>query len=157
MVRALMLRDGRVHEIAGRQYLYIISSLLFAPIILLTKSVLLWLVLILVADVTISFSFMLRTPGTPTLAGVRGFLAAIASGFLSAGLWLLVRLGPLDFLHRSTPSAIAYSLAFLSLWTLGFAAVYLYIAHDLLPNARTAASSALGALFNSRLGETAND
>jgi hypothetical protein len=155
IVRALMLRDGMVQEIARRQYLYIISSVIFAAITLLTKSVLLWLVLILVAEVMISFSFMLRTAGTPVSAGIRGFLAAIASAFLSAGLWLLVRFGPLDFLHRSTTSAITCTLAFLTLWTLVIAAVYLYIAHDLLPDARTLAGSALGVLFNSHSEETA--
>ena len=155
ILQALMMRDGKVHEIARRQYLYVISLVIFAAITLLTKSVLLWLVLILVADVTISFSFMLRTAGMPTSAGVRGFLAALASAFLSAGLWLLVRFEPLDFLHRSTTSAIACTLTFLSLWTLVIAAVYLYIAHDLLPNARTLAGSALGALFNSYSEETA--
>jgi hypothetical protein len=145
IVRALMVREGKVREIARRQYLYIISSVIFAAITLLSKSVLLWLVLILVADVTISFSFMLRTPGTPASAGVRGFLAAMASAFLSAGLWLLVRFGPLGFLHRSTTSAITCTLAFLALWVLVIAAVYLYIAHDLLPSVRTLAASALGA------------
>ena len=154
-VQGLMRRCGKVHEIARRQYLYIISVGIFAAITLLTKSVLLWLVLIPVADVMISLSFMLRTAGMPTLAGVRGSLAALASAFLSAGLWLLVRFEPLDFLHRSTTSAIACTLAFLSLWTLVIAAVYLYIAHDLLPNARTLVGSALGALFNGRSEETA--
>jgi hypothetical protein len=155
IVQGLMRRCGKVHEIARRQYLYIISLVIFAAITLLTKSVLVWLVLILVAEVMISFSFMLRTAGTPTSAGVRGSLAALASAFLSAGLWLLVRFEPLDFLHRSTTSAIACTLAFLSLWTLVIAAVYLYIAHDLLPNAITLAGSALGALFNSHSEETA--
>jgi hypothetical protein len=155
IVQGLMRRCGKVHEIARRQYLYIISLVIFAAITLLTKSVLLWLVLILVADVMISFSFMLRTAGMRTSAGVRGSLAALASAFLIAGLWLLVRFEPLDFLHRSTTSAITCTLAFLALWALVIAAVYLYIAHDLLPDARTLAGSALGALFNGRSEETA--
>jgi hypothetical protein len=129
IVQALMVRYGKVREIARRQYLYIISLVIFAAITLLTKSVLLWLVLILLADLTLSLSFMLRSSAnTPSSAGVRGFLAALASTLLSTGLWLLVRFGPLDFLHRSTTSAIAYTLAFSSLWILLIAAVYLYIA-----------------------------
>lgn len=155
ILQALMLRCGRVHEIARRQYLYIVSLVIFAAITLLAKSVLLWLVLVLVADILISFSFMLRTEGTSTSAGVRGSLAALASAVLTAGFWLFVRFEPLDFLHRSTTSAIACTLAFLALWMLVIAAVYIYIAHDLLPNARTWAGSALGALFNSHSEETA--
>jgi hypothetical protein len=150
IVRALMLRDGKVQEIAKRQYVYIISSVIFGAITLLSKSVLLYLVLVLVADVTISFSFMLRTSGTPASAGLRGFLAAMASAFFSAGLWLLVRLGPLDFLQRSTTPAIARTAIFLSLWMLVIAAVYLYLAHDLLPGPRALVASALASLFNRR-------
>jgi hypothetical protein len=103
----------------------------------------------------ISFSLMLRTAGVPTSAGVRSSLAALASAFLTAGLWLLVRFEPLDFLQRSTTSAIASTLAFLPLWMLVIAAVYVYIAHDLLSNGRALAGSALGALFDGRSEETA--
>jgi hypothetical protein len=153
--QALMLRYGEVSEIARRQYLYIILLTIFAAISLLTKSVVFSLVVILVADVTISFSFMLRSTGTPTSTGVHGSVAALGSALLSGGLWLLVRACPLDFLHRSTTSAIVCTLVLLSLWTLVIAAVYLYIAHDLFPNARTMAGSALRALFNSRSEEPA--
>ena len=159
IVQALMLRFGKVHQIARRQYLYITCLVIFAAVALLTKSVLLWLVLILVADIMISFSFMLQPSGTSILAqtsaGVRGFLAALTSALLGAGLWLVLRFESFDFLQRSTAQAVTYTLAFLSLWILVIAAVYLYIAHDLLPNARTLVGSALGALFNSRLEETA--
>ena len=157
IMQALMLRHGKVHEIAKRQYLYIICLMIFAGIALLTKSVLLWLVLILTAEVTISLSFMLRTANTPTSAGVRGSLAALASALLGVSLWLLVRFEPFDFLRQSTTSAIVYTLAFSALWTLVIAALYLYIGHDLLSEAKTLAVSALGTFFNSRPEEPAND
>jgi hypothetical protein len=156
IMQALMLRHGKVHEIAKRQYVYIICLVIFAVVALLIKSVLLWLMLILIAEVTISLSFMLRTPNTPS-AGVRGSLAALASALLGVSLWLLVRFEPFDFLRQSTTLAIAYTLAFSSLWTLVIAALYLYIGHDLLSEARTLAVSALGAFFNSRPGQPAND
>jgi hypothetical protein len=152
-----MLRHGKVNEIAKRQYLYIFCLVIFAVVALLTKSVLLWLMLILIAEVTISLSFMLWTPNTTTSAGVRGSLAALASALLGMSLWLCVRFEPFDFLRQSNTSAIAYTLAFSSLWTLVIAALYLCIGHDLLSEARTLALSALGAFFNSRSEEPAND
>jgi len=155
IIQALMVRHGKVHEIAKRQYLYIICLVIFSAIALLTKSVLLWLVLILMAEVAISLSFMLRTANMPISAGVRGSLAALASALLGVGFWLLVRFQLFDFLRQSTMSAIAYSLAFSSLWTLAIATIYLYIAHDLFPNARTLAASALSDLFNTRPAEPA--
>jgi hypothetical protein len=157
IMQALMLRHGRVNEIARRQYLYIICLVVFSVIALLTKSVLLWLMLILIAEVTISLSFMLRPPSAATSAGGRGFLAALASALLGVSLWLLVRFEPFDFLRQPTTSAIAPTLAFLSLWILVIAALYLYIAHDLLSEVRTLAVSALGTFFNSRPEEPAND
>jgi hypothetical protein len=157
IMQALLLRHGKVNEIAKRQYLYIFCLVIFAVVALLTKSVLLWLMLILIAEVTISLSFMLWTPNTTTSAGVRGSLAALASALLGMSLWLCVRFEPFDFLRQSNTSAIAYTLAFSSLWTLVIAALYLYIGHDLLSEARTLALSALGAFFNSRSEEPAND
>jgi hypothetical protein len=74
---------------------------------------------------------------------------------LGVGFWLLVRFQLFDFLRQSTMSAIAYSLAFSSLWTLAIATIYLYIAHDLFPNPRTLAASALSGLFNTRPAEPA--
>ena len=157
ILQALMLRHGKVHEIARRQYLYIICLLIFSGIALLTKSVLLWLILILIAEIMISLSFMLRTPNTTTSAGVRGSLAALLSAVLGMSLWLFVRFGPFDFLRQSTTLAIAYTLAFSSLWILVVAALYLYIGHDLLSEARTLGVSALGAFFNNRPERPAND
>ena len=157
IMQALMLRHGKVNEIARRQYLYIICLVVFSVVALLIKSVLLWLILILIAEVTISLSFMLRTPNAATSAGVRGSLAALASAFLGVSLWLLVRFEPFDFLRQSTTAAIAYTLAFYSLWTLVIAGLYLYIGHDLLSEARTLAVSALSTFFNSRPEEPASD
>ena len=153
IMQALMLRRGKVHEIAKRQYLYIISLIIFAAVALLIKSVLLWLILILIAEVTISLLFMLRK--TTTSAGVRGSVAALASAFLGVSLWLFVRYEPLDFLRQSTTVAYACTLAFSSLWTLVIAALYFYIGHDLLSGARTWAVSALGALSTGRPEEPA--
>jgi hypothetical protein len=159
ILQALMLRYGKVREIARRQYLYITCLVIFAAVALLTKSVPLWLVLTLVADIVISLSFMLNPSRTSILgqtsAGARGFLAALTSALLAAALWLVLRFRPLDFLQQPTTSAIAYTLAFLSLCILVIATVYLYIAHDLLPEARTLVASALGAIFNSRSEDTA--
>jgi hypothetical protein len=157
IMQALMLRHGKVNEIARRQYLYIVCLVVFSVVALLTKSVLLWLILILIAEVTISLSFMLRTPNTATSAGVRGSLAALASALLGVSLWLLVRFEPFDFLRQSTTLAIVSTFAFSSLWILVIAALYLYIGHDLLSEARTLAVSALGTFFNSRPEEPAND
>ena len=155
IMQALMLRHGRVHEIAKRQYLYIISLIIFAAVALLIKSVLLWLILILIAEVTISLLFMLRTSNTTTSAGVRGSVAALASAVLGVSLWLFVRYQPFDFLQQSSTAAYACTLAFSSLWTFVIAALYFYIGHDLLSEARTWAVSALGAFFNGRPEEPA--
>ena len=155
IMQALMQRHGKVHEIAKRQYLYIISLLIFAAVALLIKSVLLWLILILIAEVTISLLFMLRIPKTTTSAGVRGSVAALASALLSVSLWLFVRYEPFDFLRQSSTVAYASTLALSSLWALVIAALYFYIGHDLLSEARTWAVSALGAYFNGRPEETA--
>jgi hypothetical protein len=131
--------------------------LIFAAVALLTKSILLWLMLILIAEVTISLFFMLRTANAPTSAGVRGSLAALVSALLGLSLWLVVRFEPFDFLRQSTTAAIAYTFAFSSLWTMVIAALYLYIGHDLLSEARTFAVSALGAFLNSLPKQPAND
>ena len=107
----------------------------------------------------VDFTFLhaANRENTPTSAGVRGSLAALASALLGLSLWLLVRFEPFEFLRQSTTSAIAYTLAFSALWTLVIAALYLYIGHDLLSEAKTLAVSALGAFFNSRPEEPAND
>jgi hypothetical protein len=70
-------------------------------------------------------------------------------------LWLFVRYEPFDFLRQSSTVAYASTFALSSLWTLLIAALYFYIGHDLLPEARTWAVSALGAFFNGRPEEPA--
>ncbi|HEX4139591.1 MAG TPA: hypothetical protein VHY09_04540, partial [Candidatus Methylacidiphilales bacterium] len=55
-------RAGEVAEIAHRQYFYMICVALFAAIALATKSMLIWLVLLLAADVLLALSFMLTPP-----------------------------------------------------------------------------------------------
>jgi hypothetical protein len=134
IMQALMLRDGKIQAIAKRQYLYIGCLATFSVIALLTKSVLLWLVLILVAEVGISVSFIFQRH-VQALASfsVRPFLALLVSTVLAATLALLIRFAHLAPVEQITAPAIAATLALLSLWTLVSAAVYLHVAREYLP------------------------
>jgi hypothetical protein len=152
VIQALMLRHGKVREIAKRQYLYIVCLTIFAVIALLTKWQSLWLFLLLTSELAISVSFML-SPRIPALThvSVRTSIAVLASVVLAGGLRFLIRFAHPDFLQQSSGSAIAWTLVLLSLWILLTAAAYLYIAHGLLPAARMSAASTRGALSNRKL------
>jgi hypothetical protein len=134
LMLALMLRCGEVDRIARRQYLYILYAAVFAVVALITRSTLLWLVMLLVADLMISLSFLLKTSRggvqSQTAAGIRGCLAATASSVLIMAMWLTVRLGNFGFLKETTVSAIAPTAGFLLLWLCLIGLVYLYLLRD---------------------------
>jgi hypothetical protein len=132
---ALMLRSGEVDRIARRQYLYILYAAIFAVVALISRSTLLWLVMILLAEITISLFFMLKTSRggvqSQTSAGQYGCAAATASALLSLVLWVVVRVGHFNFLTVMTPCAFAATALFAFVWILLTAAVYLYIMRGL--------------------------
>jgi hypothetical protein len=109
-------RSGEVAAIAHRQYLYMICIAVFAGIAMVTKSLLLWLVLLLVGDVLAALSFMLWAPSTSILsqtsAGWRGAVAAAASSLLVFAMWLLRLLPAFDFLRGRTISDVICTIAF---------------------------------------------
>ena len=134
-IAALMLRSGEVDRIARRQYLYIVYAAVFAVVALVTKSTLLWLVMILLAEITISLSFLLKTSQggvqSQTRAGARGCQVATASSALILIMWLMVRLGNFGFLNGTNASSIAWTAGFLLLWISIIASVYLYVLREL--------------------------
>jgi hypothetical protein len=131
IIQAVMLRHGKVRAIAQRQYLYIGSLAAFALIALLVKSVLFWLVLILVAEVGLSVSFIFQ-PQTLASLSVRPFLVLLLSMALTATLAFLVRFVHLSFIEQVTAPAVAGTLTLLSLWVLASATVYLLVTRHLL-------------------------
>ena len=130
-----MLRSGEVDRIARRQYLYIAYAAVFAIVALVTRSTLLWLVMILMAEITISLSFLLRTSKggiqSQTSAGRRGCMAATASSILILAMWLVARFGNVGFLSGTSISSVIYTAGFLLVWILAIALVYLYVIRDL--------------------------
>jgi hypothetical protein len=156
---ALMLRFGEVDRIARRQYLYILYAALFAVVALITRSTLLWLALLWLAEVMISLSFLLKTSPdgvqAQTSAGIRGCVAATASSVIILAMWLTVRLGHFGFLSGTTVSAVAPTAGFLLVWISLMAAVYLYIIRDLFVKTKSNSATMISPLPAVGAGSTA--
>jgi hypothetical protein len=131
-----------VAEIAHRQYFYIICVAVFAVIALVTKSMLLWLILMLVADIMMALSFML-TPAAnsilrQTTSGRRTIVAATASSLLVFVVGILLYLGDssvtfqyFDFLTGRTVFHALCTIAFFLAWILVIGAVDLSLAYGI--------------------------
>jgi hypothetical protein len=116
LVAAVSRRSGEVGIVARRQYFYMICAGIFAAIALVVKSTLLWLSLMLLADVLVALSFMLMAPSTSILAqtsaGWRGCVAAAASSVLIFTMWLIVHFENFEFLRGRSTSDIICTIAF---------------------------------------------
>lgn len=115
-------RTGEVAEIAHRQYFYIACAAVFAVVGLVTKSLVLFLLLMLLADVLIALSFMLGSVSTATLrqtsAGWRGAVASGVSSVLVLVMWMIIHFEKFNFLLGYTPPDILGTIAFFLLWVL---------------------------------------
>jgi hypothetical protein len=105
---ALSFRIGQLAIMARRQYAYVLYSALFAGVALFTKTLAVYLVLLVVAEITLSLSFMARSniggaTGFRTKAGWRGLAASFAGTALVLVLWMTVR-------HSSTDFFVSHSL-----------------------------------------------
>jgi hypothetical protein len=138
LLQAVSRRSGEVVRVAHRQYFYICCAAVFAVIAVATKSTLLWLALMLVADILVSLSFMLKAPQggilAQTSAGWRGCLAATASTVIILTMWLIVHFANFDFLRAWTASAFASTMAFWLLWISLIGAVDLCLVYALPGN-----------------------
>jgi hypothetical protein len=127
IIQAVSRRSGEVVQVGHRQYFYMLCAGVFAIVALVTKSTFLWLILMLVADVIISLSFMLKTSQggilSQTSAGWRGCVAATASSVIILTMWQVVHSEVVNFLSERTASAFAWTTGFFLLWILLIGAV----------------------------------
>jgi hypothetical protein len=146
ITQAVSRRSGEVVQVARRQYFYMLCAAVFAIVALVTKSTLLWLILMLLADVIISLSFLLKTSQggilSQTSAGWRGCLAATASSVIILTMWLVVHFEDFNFLRGWTASAFACTIGFFLLWVLLIGAVDLCLVYG-LPARKISLTSAL--------------
>jgi hypothetical protein len=119
IIAFIMIRTGGVAQFARRVYFYVAFSGLFAAIALVSKSLLLCLLLmVLVADVGVSMSFLsgglTKSILPPTRAGLRGLSTAILGAAFILALWFIVRHGDLSiFQTRSLLSGVGTALVLL--------------------------------------------
>jgi hypothetical protein len=140
-------RTGEVAEIAHRQYFYMGVSVVFAVIALLTKSVLVWLVLMLVADILLALSFMLTPPAhsilRQTSAGWRTMTAAATSSVLVFAMFLILYYRLFDFFNGRTIFDALCTLAFFLAWILLIGFVDLSLAYGMRTRNQPAAPEEL--------------
>ncbi len=131
ITQAVSRRVGEIAFVAQRQYAYMIYAGIFAIIALAVKSLLLWLVLLLVADIVLALSYMLRpAPGSilaETSAGRRGSMAAAASCAITLGMVLLMHLEKFEFLTGKTVPDVLCTIAFFLIWLLVIALVNVWL------------------------------
>ena len=123
-----------------------LSGLLEFSEIEVWRTTLLWLILMLVADVIIALSTLLTTSRGgilgQTSAGQRGCLAATASSIIILTMWLVVHFENFEFLREWTASAFACTSAFFLLWIFLIGAVNLCLVYG-LPVRKISLTSAL--------------
>jgi hypothetical protein len=115
-------RSGEVAEVAHRQYFYVICAAIFAVIALVTKSMLVWLLLMAAADVLQALSFML-TPAAQSIlrqtsSGWRTAMAATVSTASVLGIQGILYIQPPDFLVGHTVFDVLCTIAFFLSWVL---------------------------------------
>jgi len=107
VIVALSFRIGQLSFMARRQYAYVLYSAVFACAALVTRELVVYLALLVIAEIALSISFMVcqhiggRT-GFETRAGW-GWLAGSGAGsFLVLVLWMIVRHSGSNFFLRSS-------------------------------------------------------
>jgi len=107
---ALSFRIGRLSFMARRQYAYVLYSALFACAALVTHELVVYLVLLVIAEIALSISFMVcrhigGRAGFETKAGWRGLAGAGTGSFLVFVLWMIVRHAGGNFFLRSSAAS----------------------------------------------------
>jgi hypothetical protein len=92
---------------ARRQYAYVLYSAAFAGAGLTAKSLIVYLALLVIAEMALSISFMTqqnigREAGYKTKAGRRGLAGSFAGALLVLALWMRVRHASTDFFLRNS-------------------------------------------------------
>ena len=133
----LMVRMGEVAQIGRRQYLYIAFTGLCAVIGLVTRSLYLYLFLVvLLAEIGTAASFMLAPSKngsmSQTSVGSRGFVAGlVGSGFILV-IWLAVRSGYFPIFQRRSLLSGTWTAVVSMFWIGAFALVTICINADVL-------------------------
>jgi hypothetical protein len=118
VIVALSFRIGKLSFMARRQYAYLLYSAAFACAALLTRELLVYLALLVIAEIALSVSFMGcrdigGSAGCETNAGWRGLAGSGAGSFLLLVLWVIVRhTGSNVFLRNSMVSAMQTGCVF---------------------------------------------
>jgi hypothetical protein len=128
-------RSGEVAEIAHRQYFYMGTSAVFAVIALVVKSVLLWLVLMLTADILLALAFLLTPPAhsilRQTSSGWRTMTAAATSSVLVFVMFLILYFRYFNFFDGRSVFDALCTLAFFLAWILLIGFVDLSLAYGM--------------------------
>jgi hypothetical protein len=107
VIVALSFRIGQLSFMARRQYAYVLYSAVFACAALVTRELVVYLALLVIAEIALSISFMVcqhiggRT-GFETRAGWRWLAGSGAGSFLVLVLWMIVRHSGSNFFLRSS-------------------------------------------------------
>jgi hypothetical protein len=96
VIVALSFRVGQLALTARRQYAYLLYSALIAVSTVIIKSLDVYLALLVVAEILLSISFLIRQnigvhPSHKTNAGRRGLANSFAGAVLVFALWSIVR------------------------------------------------------------------
>jgi hypothetical protein len=123
ITQAVSRRSGEVAHVARRQYFYMVCAVLFAGIALIARSPVVWLTLMVLADVLSALSFMIFPAAdsilAQTSAGRRGSWAAVTSSVLVFVVWLLMNFHlHTGFLAGRTFFDVLCTAAFFLLWIL---------------------------------------
>jgi len=112
---SLMFRVGELGEVARRQYAFVAYSAVFAVCAITQASLSLYLVLLVISEMMLSTSFLLRINDSLNWsgrrAGQRGLLASMGALTMLAILWFVVRNGRLDLFVKTSSSCVEGSLA----------------------------------------------
>jgi hypothetical protein len=107
VIVALSFRIGQLSFMARRQYVYVLYSAVFACAAVITRELLVYLALLVIAEIALSISFLGcrhigGSSGYETKAGWRGLTGSGAGSFLVLLLWMTVRHAGSNFFVRSS-------------------------------------------------------
>ena len=119
VIVALSFRIGQLAVMARRQYAYLAYSSVFAGAAFITRSLPVYLGLLVVAEITLSLSFMARQNiggklGFTTRAGWRGLTGSFAGTLLVAALWMTVRFAGTNVFSQTSPADALQTLSLLA-------------------------------------------